>query len=63
MGPRQVSPALRELARRYNAVICYCMADVGLAPKDRFVAFETRNFGWILSPDNEAGHRTITRKE
>lgn len=29
---------------------------------DRAVAFETRNFGWILSARNAAGHRTILLK-
>jgi hypothetical protein len=36
--------------------------DISNAPIDKAIAFETRNFGWILSAKSETGYRKILLK-
>ncbi len=47
--------------RQHNAVIVKKLEDAEKYP-DRVVAFESRNFGWILSAKKESGFRTILLK-
>lgn len=50
-----------EWARRHNARVVK-REDVHKYPTER-VAFETRNFGWVLSEQDETGHRRIVARE
>ena len=49
----------RDQLTRHNALSVKTLDQVRTAPPDRAVAFETSNFGWILSPKGDNGKRRV----
>ena len=52
---------LREWSsvKHYDAVCVPALENLSEVPADRYAAFETANFGWLMSPKNAKGSRSI----
>ena len=52
-----------QLVKKYNAIVIDGFNEIRKSPADRYLAFETTNFGFILSPKDKDGFRRIVEKE